>query len=326
VDRIPALLPDLAEKLGPAADHVRVSPEDTNQTKWDAVGNLMPLRHACGQVRALWLLDVLRSGSLFVEFQPIFDLRSGEPMGFEGLLRAHSADGTRHLAAEIFPAADVLGIELAFERLSWITVLEAAQRLPSDSMLFLNVNPQLLLHADSSLARLGEEAERMEFPYARLALDLVEIERIESLERLQQALAVPHDLGVSIALDNVTSGYGTLRYCADLAPRWIKIDSEITHKIGEDPQRRAILRLLAQVARDGRVGLIAEGIESGPDLDVCVEDGVFAAQGYFLARPAVEPQVASPEFRAWLVSRQGLAEPDLPVAPAAASGEPPDDF
>ncbi|MGH9367547.1 MAG: EAL domain-containing protein [Thermoanaerobaculia bacterium] len=312
VERIPALLPDLAEKLGPAAEHVRVSPEDANQTKWDAVGNLMPLKLACRQVRALWLLDALRSGSFFVEFQPIFDLRSGEPIGFEGLLRAQSPDGARHLAAEIFPAAAVLGIELAFERLSWITVLEAARRLPVEAMVFLNVNPQLLLQTDSSLSRLGEEAERMEFPYARLALDLVEIERIESLERLQQALAVPHDLGVSIALDNVTSSFGTLKYCSGLAPRWIKVDSEITHRIASDPQRRAILQLLAQVAREARVGLIAEGIESAEDLEVCVEEGVFAAQGYFLARPSAGPVPASEEFCAWLASRRGLAEPDLP--------------
>jgi EAL domain-containing protein (putative c-di-GMP-specific phosphodiesterase class I) len=326
VERIPALLPDLAERLGPAAEYVRVSPEDMNQTKWDAVGNLMPLRHACGQVRALWLLDALRSGNLYVEFQPIFDLRSGEPLGYEGLLRAQSPDGTRHLAAEIFPAAVVLGIELAFERLSWITVLEAAQRLPHDAMVFLNVNPHLLSHPDSSLSRLGEEAERMEFPYARLALDLVEIERVESLELLQKALAVPHDLGVSIALDNVTSGYGTLKYCSGLAPRWIKVDSEITRSIGEDPQRRAILRMLAQVAREARVGLIAEGIETGGDLSVCVEEGVFAAQGYFLARPATEPAVASAEFREWLGSRSGLAQPDLPPAALAEAPGPPEDF
>ena len=54
----------------------------------------------------------------------------------------------------------------------------------------------------------------------------------ESLELLQKALAVPHDLGVSIALDDVTSGYGTLKYCSGLAPRWIKVDSEITRSIG----------------------------------------------------------------------------------------------
>jgi EAL domain-containing protein (putative c-di-GMP-specific phosphodiesterase class I) len=161
----------------------------------------------------------------------------------------------------------------------------------------------------------------MEFPYARLALDLVEIERIESLEKIQQALAVPHDLGVSIALDDVTSGYGTLKYCSGLAPRWIKVDSEITRNIRTDTQRRAILQLLAQVAREARVGLIAEGIESPDDLDVCVEEGVFAAQGYFLARPAAEPAEATAEFRTWLGSRHPAPEPIPPAAPRARAAE-----
>lgn len=325
-EKVPSFLPELAEKLGRLADAVRVSPEDTAQTKWDAMGNLIPLPHACRQVRALWLVDVLRTGEIFVEFQPIFDLRTGETLGFEGLVRARSEDGTRHLAAEIFPAAVILGIEEAFERLSWITVLEAAHRIPAEAMLFLNVNPLLLLEPESSLARLGEEAERVEFPYARLALDLVEIERIETLGRLRQALAVPHDLGVSIALDDVTSGYGTLRYCSELAPRWIKVDSEITRRIGEDPRRRAILQLLAQVARDSKVGLIAEGIEEASDLEACLQEGVFAAQGYFLARPSAEPAGASPEFQAWLESRPREPSAEPPPPPAASALEPSDDF
>jgi EAL domain-containing protein (putative c-di-GMP-specific phosphodiesterase class I) len=304
VDRtVPDLLDRLAEALGPLAEHVRVAPEDPAQTKWDAVGNLAPLPEARRQVAALWLVDVLQTGSLFVEFQPIFDLASGEILGFEGLLRGRAADGATRLAAELFPAAKRLGIELPFERLSWTLVLEAASRLPEPSMLFLNVNPTLLTGADPGLSALGAEAERVQFPYTRLALDLVEIERVDLLERLALALGVPHDLGVSIALDDITSGYGTIKYCAGLSPRWIKVDSGITRGIATDSRRRAVLRLLSEVGRDGLVGLIAEGIEDPEDLDVCVEEGVFAAQGYFLARPSVDPGAASPEFAGWLAAR-----------------------
>ncbi|MGH9398930.1 MAG: EAL domain-containing protein [Thermoanaerobaculia bacterium] len=309
IERAVPLLTDLELRLRDHAAHVRVAPEDQGQTKWDAIGNLEPLAQACRQIRCLWLVDVLQNRQLYVEFQPIFDLRSGDTLGFEGLLRARSPDGTRHLAAALFPAAHVLGIEEAFERVSWVQVLEAGRRLPEDSLLFLNVNPMLLVRGDSSLAGLGREAERMEFPYARLALDLVEVERIESLDRLSSVLDVPHDLGVSIALDDVTSSYGLLKYGAGLTPRWVKVDSAITRGIATDPQRRAILQLLSQVTRGARAGLIAEGIESGEDLDVCVEEGVFAAQGYFLARPAEMPAEASPEFDAWLDSRGGRVLP-----------------
>jgi EAL domain-containing protein (putative c-di-GMP-specific phosphodiesterase class I) len=308
------LLARMEEALGPLSDHVRVAPEDPSQTKWDAVGNLAPLPAAARQVAALWLVDVLNARALFVEFQAIFDLRTGDTLGFEGLLRARSADGGIHRAAELFPAALRLGIAPAFERMSWTHVLEAARRLPEDSMLFLNVNPHLLTGSNPGLAALGVEAERLQFPYTRLALDLVEVERVESLERLAAELAVPHDLGVSITLDDVTSGYGTIKYCSGLSPRWIKVDSEITTGVATDPPRRAVLRLLAQVARDASVGLIAEGIESAPDLDVCAQEGVFAAQGYFLGRPSEAPAPSTPEFREWLAAR--------PAAPADAGPDP----
>lgn len=303
VDRTAAeLVARMHEDLGRLAESVRVAPEDPAQTKWDAIGNLVALPAAARLVGAMWLVDVIQSGSLFVEFQPILDLHSGETLGYEGLLRGTAADGRVILAAELFPAALQLGIERAFERISWVRVLEAAAGLPDDAMLFLNVNPRLLTSAEPGLSELGAEAERLQFPYARLALDLVEVERVESLERLVSALGVPHDLGVSIALDDVTSSYGTIQFCAGLAPRWIKVDSQITRGVASDPQRRAILKLVAQVARSASVGLIAEGIESAEDLDVCVEEGVFAAQGYFLGRPTRIAGAASEEFHEWLAA------------------------
>jgi EAL domain-containing protein (putative c-di-GMP-specific phosphodiesterase class I) len=314
------LLDRMEEALGPLAENVRVAPEDPGQTKWDAVGNLAPLPAASRQVASLWLVDLLHGRNLFVEFQPVFELSRGGTLGFEGLLRARNEDGSVRLAAELFPAARRLGIELRFERLSWTLVLEAARVLPEDAILFLNVNPRLLTGADPGLSLLGAEAERLQFPYTRLALDLVEIERVEALERLAGALSVPHDLGVSIALDDITSGYGTIKYCSGLSPRWIKVDSEITRGIAADPRRRAVLRLLSEVARDASVGLIAEGIESPLDLDVCAEEGVVAAQGYFLARPAEQPSAASHEFAAWIAGRSpSLAEqPETPAEAGSA--------
>lgn len=320
------LLSSLEEALGPLAPRVRVAPEDAAQTKWDAMGNLAPLPGASREVRSLWLADAIQSGSLFVEFQPVFLLSSADPFGFEGLLRARAPDGSIRLAAELFPAAHALRIENEFERISWVCVLGAAGRLPNDSLLFLNVNPRLLVSGEQGLAALGQEAERMQFPYTRLALDLVEIERVQYLERLRPALTVPRDLGISIALDDVTSGYETIRYCEGLAPEWIKVDSEITRGIAGDPRRRAILKFLTQVA-GASFRLIAEGIETAEDLDVCEEEGVTAAQGYFLARPAVEPGEASAEFQRWLSRR---ARPEESVAaepsPAPAGGEADPDF
>jgi predicted signal transduction protein with EAL and GGDEF domain len=66
--------------------------------------------------------------------------------------------------------------------------------------------------------------------------------------------------------------------------------------------------MLTRVARDLSVALIAEGVESAEDLDVCFSERVFAAQGYFLARPEEAPGQASPEFSAWLATHRSASE------------------
>lgn len=296
-------LHELLHNVGPLADRVRVAPEDMQQTKWDAMSRLATLTRACREVEALWLADAMTVGDFFVEFQPIFDLRSGDILGHEGLLRARSASGEARLAAEVFPAAEALGLERQFERFSWSVVLDSARRLPDGSLLFLNVNPKLVSRAEDALAGLGEEAERRGVSFSRIVLDLVEVENVPGATEISTALTVPRDLGAAIALDDVTSGYGTLQLCQGLQPEYIKVDSEITRGIAQDPRRRAILKFLVDLSREFSFLLVAEGIESAEDLDVCATEGVAAAQGYFLARPDAQPPASSPGLRDWMASR-----------------------
>ena len=141
---------------------------------------------------------------------------------------------------------------------------------------------------------------------------------------------MPHDLGVSITLDDITSGYGTIKYCSGLSPRWIKVDSEITTGVATDPPRRAVLRLLAQVARDASVGLIAEGIERPEDLDVR-RGGRASSPPRATSAP---PPAGSPGRRrrsspGWLAPRgapggaRGRAAPE-PRCPRPAGGKRPE--
>lgn len=303
VERTPELfLEELEKNLGSLADRVRVAPEDMRQTKWDAMSRLQPLPRARREVEALWLADELTVGEFFVEFQPIFDLASGGVMGHEGLLRGRGREGRARLAAEMFPAAESLNVDRTFERFSWSCVLEAARALPEESLIFLNVNPRLIERSEHGLVALGEETERRGIPFSRLVLDLVEVETLPAAPELAQALTVPRDLGAVIALDDITSGYGALQFCHALQPEWIKVDSEVTRGIARDPRRRAILKFLADLAKEFSFTLVAEGIEVAEDLDVCVAEGVGAAQGYFLARPAAEPPGAAPAFRDWIAA------------------------
>ena len=303
-----AFLEILQDRLGSFADLVRVAPDDPRLTKWDALGNLAPLPRVRSEVRALWLADLLRGGDFYAKFQPIADLVTGEAIGYEGLLRAR-ADSASHPSAEMFPAARALRVERPFEKLSWLCVVESAGRLPPKSRLFINVNPRLLVADPDGLESLWRAIEESSFDASRVVLDLVEVERIESLDVLGRAVRGARERGVGIALDDLTSPYRAIQCCEAFHPEWVKVDWEITRGVAQDPRRRSILKSLGRLARHFSFGLIAEGVETAEDLEVCAASGVVAAQGYFIGRPAPDPTPPESAFRRWIEARRLARRP-----------------
>lgn len=295
-------LENLLDRLGPLADRVRVAPDDPGLTKWDSLGNLTPLPRARTEVRSLWLADLLRHGDFYAKFQPIADLRTGDVIGYEGLLRAR-AESANHPSAEMFPAARALRVERPFETLSWSCIVESADRLPPESRLFVNVNPQLLVAEPDGLSHLWHAIDASSVSASRVILDLVEGENVESLDALSRAAAEARERGAQVALDDVTSPYRTIRCCEAFRPEWVKVDWEITRGVARDPRRRSILKSLGRLARHFSFGLIAEGVETPEDLEVCASSGVVAAQGYFIGRPTPDPAPPEAAFRRWLEAR-----------------------
>ena len=295
-------LENLLDRLGPLADRVRVAPDDPGLTKWDSLGNLTPLPRARTEVRSLWLADLLRHGDFYAKFQPIADLRTGDVIGYEGLLRAR-AESANHPSAEMFPAARALRVERPFETLSWSCIVESADRLPPESRLFVNVNAQLLVAEPDGLAHLWHAIDAYSVSASRVILDLVEGENVESLDALSRAAAGARERGAQVALDDVTSPYRTIRCCEAFRPEWVKVDWEITRGVARDPRRRSILKSLGRLARHFSFGLIAEGVETPEDLEVCAASGVVVAQGYFIGRPSTDPAPPEPAFRRWLEAR-----------------------
>ena len=303
-----AFLEILQDRLGSFAYLVRVAPDDPRLTKWDALGNLAPLPRVRNEVRALWLADLLRGGDFYAKFQPIADLVTGETIGYEGLLRARE-DSASHPSAEMFPAARALRVERPFEKLSWLCVVESAGRLPPKSRLFINVNPRLLVADPDGLEGLWRAIEESSFDASRVVLDLVEVERVESLDVLARALRGARERGVGIALDDLTSPYRAIQCCEAFHPEWVKVDWEITRGVAQDPRRRSILKSLGRLARHFSFGLIAEGVETAEDLEVCAASGVVAAQGYFIGRPAPDPTPLESAFRRWIEARRLARRP-----------------
>jgi EAL domain-containing protein (putative c-di-GMP-specific phosphodiesterase class I) len=121
-------------------------------------------------------------------------------------------------------------------------------------------------------------------PERRLELEITESvfladnrENLKALQRLK-------NLGVSIALDDFGVGYSSLSYLTAFPFDKVKIDKSFIDRI-DRPETVAVLTSIVQLAKSLNLSIVAEGVESGEQLERIRSLGIPLAQGYFFGKP-----------------------------------------
>lgn len=220
------------------------------------------------------LIGVIDGGAFTPHFQPIVDLRTGEPVGYEALTRF--SDGTR--PDRRFADAELVGLGIALELACLGAAIEAAQGLPHGCWLSLNASPSLVIESPE-LVTVLRRADRP------LVLELTEHVPIEDYEALRDALA---GLGAHIrfAIDDAGAGFANFRPIVELHPDFVKLDIGLIRAIDSDPARQAFVAGMDYFATRTGCTLIAEGIETAGERDMLRALAVPLGQGYVLGRPA----------------------------------------
>lgn len=219
-----------------------------------------------------WADRLLEPGGMWPVFQPIVSLTDGEVVGFEGLTRF--ADGTRPDLG--FALAARLGMGATFEVEAARLVLAAAEELPRDAWVSLNVSAATLLSVD--LAPVVAASSR------RLTLEITEHEMVTDYAAV--IAAVDRLEGVGLSVDDAGAGYASLRHVYELRPSMVKLDRAWVADLDGDPIRQALVRgLLGFTAATG-ASLVGEGVERVEERAVLAELGVPLGQGFFFGRPA----------------------------------------
>lgn len=118
-----------------------------------------------------------------------------------------------------------------------------------------------------------------------LELEIVESTLIEDTEQFISALESLHALGVKIAIDDFGTGYSSLAYLQRFAVDKLKIDRTFVMHMAHDPQQRALVEAIVQMARSLSLTTTAEGIEDEAVCRVLLDLGCVQGQGYYFARP-----------------------------------------
>jgi PAS domain S-box-containing protein len=210
-------------------------------------------------------------------FQPIVDLVSGEPVGYEALTRF--ADGT---PPDVMIAdAHSVGLGPELEVACLRVALEAADALPQHAWLSLNISPNLILHSTELAVLLADRSRR-------LVLEVTEHAEIDDYRAVRAAVA-GFGPTVSLAVDDAGAGFASLRHVVELAPRFLKLDVSLVRHVDRDLTRQAMIAGLSHFATRVDCKVIAEGIEEPAECAMLRELGVSLGQGYLLGAPVPLP-------------------------------------
>ena len=93
------------------------------------------------------------------------------------------------------------------------------------------------------------------------------------------------DRGVRLAIDDAGAGFSSFRHIVHLKPDIIKLDISLTRDIDVDLHRQSLASTLVDFATRTGTTIVAEGIETGPQLNALRAIGVPTGQGFHLGRP-----------------------------------------
>ena len=242
-----------------------------------------PIAEVAAEVTRVAAVGALRS-----VFQPIFDLRTGQPRGYEALIRPQPGSGFSD-PGELFAAAAAVGrtVELDLACLQTSIATFAALALPGS--LTLNLSPRTLEADDFSVHTLVGLLSRHGVDPRRVVLELTEREAVEDMDRLVRAVESCRAAGMRIAADDVGAGNAGLRLLAQLRFDIVKIDLSLVQGGAIRATSEEVVRTLKDLADRWGALVIAEGVETPEQLAFVRGLGIRAGQGYLLGRPAEAP-------------------------------------
>jgi diguanylate cyclase (GGDEF)-like protein len=252
--------------------------------------------------------DALREatlrGEMELHYQPVVRPIDGSVAGFEALLRWERADGSLIAPADFIPIAEETGLIVPIG--DWVIEqacdqLGAWQRQGIDGpWISINVSVLQLQHGavlqtfERAFARTGADP-------SRIVMELTESALVNEDDAGSAQLARLRELGVRVAIDDFGTGYSGLAYLRKLPVDMIKIDQSFVAEIVTDATASAVLLAIVQLAHVLGYEIIAEGAETGSEVDVLRTLDCDYIQGFYYAQPA-------PPSTADVIARYGLTE------------------
>ncbi|MBU8905135.1 sensor domain-containing protein [Desertibacillus haloalkaliphilus] len=234
------------------------------------------------------LRKALRNDEFILYYQPQLDLRNQKICGVEALIRWQHPTKGFISPGEFIPVAEDTGLVVPLGE--WV-LKHACEQVKcwedagiTDLRVSVNIATTHFQRRDfvemveAILAETGVEGKSLELEITENSLMEYSTETTTILKRLNQ-------LGIRISIDDFGTGYSSLAYLKKFPISTLKIDQSFVRDLTTDFDDRAIVTTIINLAKNLRLKVIAEGVETNEALDFLTGEGCDEMQGYLFSKP-----------------------------------------
>jgi diguanylate cyclase (GGDEF)-like protein/PAS domain S-box-containing protein len=238
------------------------------------------------------LRHALERGQLSLHYQPQVALATGQVIGAEALLRWQHPELGAVSPAEFIPIAEASGqiVQIgewvlrtaARQMKTWLNQGLASSAAPLVMAVNLSVvqfrHPRLI---EQIMQILQEE----QLAPAHLELELTEGMALSDPQGAITVMNALHARGIRLSIDDFGTGYSSLNYLKRFKVYKLKIDQSFVRDLTVDPDDKAIVCAIINMARSLGLQTIAEGVETAGQLAFLRDSGCDEVQGYYYSKP-----------------------------------------
>ncbi len=245
-------------------------------------------------VSIVHLEQALIAGELRLHYQPKINMRSGQVVGMEALLRWQHPEYGLLLPGQFLPQIERHDLIIAIG--NWVIDQALAQihawRIAGLTLsVSVNLAVRQLQHPNFLTGLRASLDAYPDLPQQSLELEILESAALDNTQQVRAVIVACRDWGIGFALDDFGTGYASLSYLREIPADVLKIDRSFIADLLDDGDDLILVEAVIGLAKAFRRGVVAEGVETAEQGLMLMRLGCDVAQGFGIARPMPAAEV-----------------------------------
>ena len=286
-----SIFPDDGDELGTLlqnSDIAMYHAKETGRSNFQFFSPKMNEQAAERQALSNDMRHAIARGELFLIYQPVVDMVSGEMGGMEVLLRwQHPALGLVS-PVKFIPLAEENGLILSIGE--WVLRSACEQIRAWQTQGY--VVPRLAINLSAKQFRqksLGEDIalilQQTGIDSRAIGIEITESMLVQNIDEVVDTLLKLSNMGLEISIDDFGTGYSSLSYLKRFPINKLKIDKSFVDDIATHPDDAAIVKAIIAMAHGLQMKVVSEGVETAAQLEFLRQHGCEQYQGYIFSKP-----------------------------------------